>query len=118
MLCHQAELFETLVIRLTTKLDLLCAPRSSSSATDIDTEPSAAFAHSILMTISQTLSIKVEEGHTDVAKYLDRLLPRLFNLLIYSALVSDGGYMIATDPRVIRVVGQIITSVVQSVPSQ
>ncbi|PBK72546.1 ARM repeat-containing protein [Armillaria solidipes] len=108
-LCQQPELFEVFMIRLTTRVELLC------SATDIeaDLEPRAAYAHAILKSIAQTMSSKVDEKHADVPKYIDRLVPRLFNLFIYSALTSDGGYVIATDPRLILVAEDIISLVTQ-----
>ncbi|KAF9069802.1 ARM repeat-containing protein [Rhodocollybia butyracea] len=121
-LCRQPELFETMVIRLTTKLDLLCLPSSVSKAASLDNqnrEPRAAYAHSILTTLYQTLLGKVDEAHTDVAKYVESLLPRLFNLFIYSALVSnEENELIATDSRLITVAGQIIATVVQNVAAQ
>ncbi|KAF8889317.1 ARM repeat-containing protein [Infundibulicybe gibba] len=115
-LCLQSELFETFIIRLTTKLDLLGVPAGERSP-DAH-EPAAAYAHAILKTISQTLSAKVNAGHPDVTKYVDRLLPRLYNLFIYSALDSGERELIATNPRLIAVAGEIITLVVQSVPAQ
>ncbi|SJL03979.1 uncharacterized protein ARMOST_07336 [Armillaria ostoyae] len=95
-LCQQPELFEVFMIRLTTRVELLC------SATDIeaDLEPRAAYAHAILKSIAQTMSSKVDEKHADVPKYIDRLVPRLFNLFIYSALTSDGGKVHASAYQV------------------
>lgn len=81
-----------------------------------DSEPSAAYAHSILKTTADTLSVKVEKGDPDVPKYIDRLLPRLFNLFIYSAVLSSKRPMIATDPRSVTVAAQIIGLVVQTLP--
>ncbi|KII87506.1 hypothetical protein PLICRDRAFT_55462 [Plicaturopsis crispa FD-325 SS-3] len=115
-LCLQPALFETLVIRLSTKLDLICAPTKLPTP-DADSEPSAAYAHSILTTLSNTLSDKVDKGHTDVPKYIDRLVPRLYNLFIYSALQPESNNP-ATDPRVVRVAAEIITLIVQTVPVQ
>ncbi|KIK61642.1 hypothetical protein GYMLUDRAFT_996292 [Collybiopsis luxurians FD-317 M1] len=108
-LCRQPELFESLVIRLNTKLDLLCVPLTPPSPQEV--EPRAAYAHSILTTLHQTLLGKVEEGHADVAKYIESLVPRLFNLFIYSGLVSG---KIATDSRLLTVAGNIIGAVVQN----
>ncbi|KAJ4000828.1 ARM repeat-containing protein [Lentinula boryana] len=116
-LCRPVELFETLVIRLTTKLDLLCVP-SDTAPLPVDREPRAAYAHSILTTLHQTLLVKVDDGHADVAKYIESLVPRLFNLFIYSALVSKDDDSIATDPRLITVAGQIITTVVRNTADQ
>lgn len=113
-LCLQPQLFETLIIRLTTKLDLICSQTIKSPIKEAEAEPTAAYAHSILKTIVQTLSAKVGKGHPDVPKYIERLVPRLYNLCIYSALLSDGSYMVATDPRLITISGEIISLVIQT----
>lgn len=115
--CRPLELFETLVIRLTTRLDLLCVP-SETVPLPADREPRVAYAHSILITLHQTLLSKVDDGHADVAKYIESLVPRLFNLFIYSALVSNEVNPIATDTRLITVAGQIIGTVVQNTAAQ
>ncbi|KAK0202783.1 Dos2-interacting transcription regulator of RNA-Pol-II-domain-containing protein [Desarmillaria ectypa] len=108
-LCQQPELFEVFMIRLTTRVELLC----STTDVEADLEPRAAYAYAILRSVSRTMSSKVDEKHVDVPKYIDRLVPRLFNLFIYSALTSDGGYVIATDPRLILVAGDIVNLVTQ-----
>lgn len=115
-LCVHPELFETLVIRLTTKLDLICAPRTSFETRE-DAEPDSAYAHSLLKTIANTLSAKVDARHPDVPKYIDRLVPRLYNLFIYCAL-QPGSYIIANDPRLVSVAGDIIMLVTQCLPLQ
>ncbi|CCM00251.1 uncharacterized protein FIBRA_02280 [Fibroporia radiculosa] len=118
-LCKQPDLFETLVVRLLTKLDLVCVPPTTAvNELESDTEPSAAYAHSLLRTISDVLAAKVDAGHSDVMKFIDRLVPRLYNLFIYSALMSDSTCMVATDPRLISVTAHIITLVVQTLTAQ
>jgi DNA repair/transcription protein MET18/MMS19 len=113
-LCLQPQLFEILVVRLTTKLDLICTPTIKSQVQEAEAEPTAAYAHSILKTIAQTLSAKVAKGHSDVPKYIDRLVPSLYNICIYSAIMSNDNYMVATDPRIIVISGEIISLVMQS----
>ncbi|KAF8159570.1 Dos2-interacting transcription regulator of RNA-Pol-II-domain-containing protein [Crassisporium funariophilum] len=115
-LCVQAELFENLVIRLTTKLDLICLPSEQSLSAPDNMEPNAAYAHSLLKTLAQTLATKVEKKDPDVVKYIDRLTPRIFNLFIASAFLSAQHPMIATEPRLLQVAGEIINLVVQSLP--
>jgi DNA repair/transcription protein MET18/MMS19 len=83
-----------------------------------DLEPSAAYAHAILTALANTLRTKVDLGHTDVPKYIDRLVSRLYNLFIYSALLSTEYRTAATDPRVIDVAAHIITLVVRTLPIQ
>ena len=114
-LCMQPDLFETLVVRFSTKLDLLCVPSlSSPPPAEEELETAAAYAHSILKTLANVLSDKIDEGHTDLVKYIDRLVPRLYNLFIYSALVSEERPMAATDPRLLSVTAHIVTLVSQS----
>ncbi|KIK08924.1 hypothetical protein K443DRAFT_671974 [Laccaria amethystina LaAM-08-1] len=117
-LCVQPELFETLVIRLTTKLDLVCFPANGARVEIVDTEPNAAYAHSILTTISNTLSTKVEKSHPDVGKYIERLVPHIYNLFIFSAFGSDEQRLLASDLRLVHVAGKIISLVVQTLPPQ
>ncbi|KAH9943852.1 ARM repeat-containing protein [Amylocystis lapponica] len=118
-LCKQPELFETLVVRLSTKVDLICVPPSAEGGDgEPDIEPAAAYAHSVLHTIADVLAAKVELGHTDVAKYIDRLVPSVYNLFIYSALSSDGKHMVATDQRLVSVAAHIVTLIVQTLSPQ
>ncbi|KJA28181.1 hypothetical protein HYPSUDRAFT_130307 [Hypholoma sublateritium FD-334 SS-4] len=118
-LCIQQELFESLVIRLTTKLDLLCFPASEQAQVVArDTEPSAAYAHMILKTLAQALVTKVKKEHLDIPKYIDRLVPSIFNLFVASEYLSSEKVMIATEPRLIEIAAEIITLVVQSLPVQ
>ena len=117
-LCTQADLFETLVGRLMTKLDLLCVRKGAVDVLAIDTEPTSAYAHAILMTISQTLAAKAEKGHNDIAKHINKLVPHLYNLFFYSALMFNGRDVAATDYRVIGVAAQIITTIGQAVSTQ
>jgi DNA repair/transcription protein MET18/MMS19 len=111
-LCLQPDLFETLVVRLSTKLDLICLPAADAKLDDH--EVTAAYAHSILRTLADALAQKVEHGHNDVPKYNERLVPRLYNLHIYSTLISNGEYLVATDPRLISVSSEIIGLIVQT----
>lgn len=131
-LCVQTQLFETLVIRLTTKLDLICIPNASSltpsSATEEEVELHAAYAHWMLITLAKTLQKKVDRDDPDVVKYIESLVPRIFNLFVFAAfVVSEGGddeeterwkkrVSVATNPRLVQKAGEIVTLVVQSLP--
>ncbi|KAL0577529.1 hypothetical protein V5O48_004470 [Marasmius crinis-equi] len=115
-LCRQPELFEILVIRLSTRLDLLCFRNHPNPPNATTLEPDAAYAHSMLHTIHKVLVAKIDDGHPDVAKYIDVLVPRLFNLFISSAILSAQRYNIGVEPRLITAAGQITTLIVQSLP--
>lgn len=127
-LCTQAQLFETLVIRLTTKLDLICVPSISlltqSSATEAELH--AAYAHWILTTLAKVLQKKVDREDPDVPKYIERLVPGIFNLFVFSAFAvaedDDNGrkrerVSVATDPRLVKKAGEIVSLVIQALPS-
>lgn len=108
-----------LVVRLSTKLDLICAPHAAPEVSDaVSSEPIAAYAHSILRTLADTLSVKVEKGDPDVSKYVDRLLPRLYHLHILGALSLSDGYVVAADARLVAVTAQIVTLIIQVQPAQ
>jgi DNA repair/transcription protein MET18/MMS19 len=114
-LCTQPPLFETLVIRLSTKLDLICA----STTSPVDREVNAAYAHSILSTLSSVLASKVDAGHADIPKYLDRVVPRLYNLFIHAAVTHQQGdmvAMVATHPRLIQAAAKVVTQIMQTAP--
>jgi len=111
-LCTQPNLFETLVVRLSVRLSLLYAP----AIVPEDSEPSAAYTHALLSTLADVLARKVENGDADVPKYIDRLVPRLFNLSSHAAL-ANGNTGLA-DPRVIGVVARLINLVTQSLSAK
>ncbi|KAG5647524.1 hypothetical protein DXG03_009461 [Asterophora parasitica] len=114
-LCVHPELFENLVTRVTAKVDSICFPETTRDSIE-DAEPDAAYAHALLKTIADTLSAKVDAGHVDVAKYIDGLVPGLYNLFIFSALQPV--QVIATDHRLVRAAAEIIALVSQRVPAQ
>ncbi|KAH9161567.1 ARM repeat-containing protein [Lactarius sanguifluus] len=85
-----------------------------------DTEPSAAYAHALLSTLADVLARKVERGDLDVPKYVDRLVPRLFNLAAYGVLLASGspGGTGVADPRIIGVSARLVNLIVQSLSAQ
>lgn len=111
-LCVQPALFETLVIRLSAKLNILF----SRSGDVGDTEPVAAYAHSLLQTLSRVLAVKVKENHLDIPKYLDLLIVPLYNIFVSSALQRPDG--IATNERLLVVAGKVISLVIRELPAR
>lgn len=127
-LCTQAQLFETLVIRLTAKLDLICVPSTSfltlSSVTEAELH--AAYAHWILTTLAKVLQKKVDREDPDVPKYIEQLVPKIFNLFVFSAFAvaeddDDGGrcerVSVPMDHRLVKKAGEIVSLVIQALPS-
>lgn len=107
-LCVQPALFETLVVRITTKLDLFTSP--SEAPNDVDqtdaeyNECQVAYAHDLLSTLSATIDVKIEQKHVDVVKHFDRIIPRLYTLVV-SAAGTDGALF--RDKRLLALVGRI-----------
>jgi len=117
-LCAHPDLFETFVIRLTTKLNLLCSPLPMSppqKILDVDEmEPTAAYAHAILTALADTLSTKVSKPRpdSDVSKYINTLLPHLFRLCLEAAVETD--QRVLADIRLLRVVARIVRLVLEA----
>jgi DNA repair/transcription protein MET18/MMS19 len=108
-LCIQPALFETLVIRITTKLELL----SSTSNRQVPAETSeedyreceVAFAFDLLHCLSSVIETKIREKHVDVVKHFDRIIPRLYTLVI--GAVSEKEEALFRDTRLLSIVGRI-----------
>jgi len=115
-LCVPPPLFETFVIRLSTKLDLICASTTTSSS---EQEMNAAYSYFILSSLSNVLTKKVEIGHADIPKYLDRLVPRLYNLFLHAAIRGEQGDTatgVASNPRLIQAGAKVVQQIMQTVP--
>ncbi|KAG1887770.1 Dos2-interacting transcription regulator of RNA-Pol-II-domain-containing protein [Suillus subluteus] len=110
-LCVQPQLFETLVVRLIAKLDILCA---ISPTRTIDQESTAAYAHAILTALANTLDVKVSSKDVDVPKYAEQLLPHIFRLYLDAALANSEVVAVAADPRLLQVGARIIRLVSQT----
>ncbi|CAE6485127.1 unnamed protein product [Rhizoctonia solani] len=110
-LCEAPILFEVLVIRLSTKLEII------SGSIPADRECAAAYAHALLQTLSNVLARKSDAGHADVPKYLDRLLPTLLAVAIKAAISSTPGEEVATHPKILPAIATIFTMVVRSAPA-
>jgi DNA repair/transcription protein MET18/MMS19 len=106
-LCGPPPLFETLVAQLSPRL---VAIAFSSGPPDNELY-AAAYLHALLVALKRTLAAKVDEGHEDVAGYADTLMPRLYGICVRAALHGGGP---ATEPRVVTVVGDVISLITQS----
>ena len=112
-LCVPAPLFETLVVRLTTKLELIFAPNNIPDDEN-DYEPRLAYAHGILRTLYSVLELKVNASHADVPKYIDRLVPRIYGFFISQALRGPQYVLAEFYTRLLDISGHIITLVVRT----
>lgn len=98
-LCAAPALFQTLVVRITTKLDLL-------SSSDGDAECTAAYAWDLLHAVRIVLDAKLESKHVDVPKYYAEIVPRFAQLAVVAAQSPDRPLF--RDVRLLRAVADII----------
>lgn len=107
-MCTPPSLYETFIIRLSTKLEFIFSQKDVS-----DVEANAAYAHYVLLSISKSLSTKAQLGHVDIPKYMDRLLPRIYKLFIEG---QEGvALAISNYPRVVQTSGKVIKQVIETV---
>ncbi|KAG9047697.1 hypothetical protein FS837_001661, partial [Tulasnella sp. UAMH 9824] len=123
-LCLQQALFETLVIRLSTKLELVCsefpplAEGKDENEVAVLREHSAAYVHALLQTLEDALDFKsASKLDADIPKYLDRLIPRLYALFVEAATSPKPSLALATDVRLLGVASGVILRVVRCNPS-
>ncbi|GJF00312.1 hypothetical protein PsYK624_165970 [Phanerochaete sordida] len=101
-------------------LNALCVPPCATEGPAEDhvaekAEPTAAYAHTLLRTLTDALSAKVAHGEGDVLAYATRLLRALCNLHVYAALAPDSAESVASDPRPVAVSAEIGMLVLQTV---
>lgn len=112
-LCAQPDLFDMLVVKLFTKLDLTCA---STFKTKEEWEANVGYVRGLLVTVLTVLEEKTTKGHTDVPRYGVILCPRLFSLILSAAtrdVEQDAQPPVAADPRVVRDIGRLLTLLVR-----
>ncbi|WVQ75192.1 hypothetical protein IAR50_004803 [Cryptococcus sp. DSM 104548] len=115
-LCTQPALWQTMIIRVTNKLDYLAsAPLQSSTDVSMDgsdgedaRECNIAYAWDLLNALSKVIDAKVKEKHVDVGKYYEELMPKLLGLVIGGAQAKvGGGNALFKDRRLVEIVGKI-----------
>ncbi|CAE6482007.1 unnamed protein product [Rhizoctonia solani] len=111
-LCEAPTLFEVLVIRLSTKLEIICG------STPADRECAAAYAHALLQTLLKVLMRKADAVHADVSKYLDRLLPVLLVAVVRATVSPTPGKEVATHPKILPTTAAIFAIIVRSACAQ
>jgi DNA repair/transcription protein MET18/MMS19 len=124
-LCAAAGLFETLVIRVLTKLDTICEIKAArADLMDVDTseeqqverECNIAYAHALLTALLDTLRSKVQAQHKDVAKYFDQIVPRLFSIFVPASVSKP--LPLAADVRLLGVAASVIEVMTQTLPQE
>jgi DNA repair/transcription protein MET18/MMS19 len=110
-LCIQPALFETLIVRILSKVGSLV------ESTDIDVECQTAYIWDLLSCLSNVIVAKAERKHVDLVKHFDRIMPRLSELLIRPAVTSQGPTPF-THPRLIGKVAELEETLVWQLPQE
>ncbi|WWC73452.1 uncharacterized protein I206_107422 [Kwoniella pini CBS 10737] len=118
-LCVQTALFQTLVIRITTKLDLLSSPTDKDIDMDGESqfdrrECTIAYCWDLLHALQGVIDMKIKQKHGDLVRYFDQLVPRLMTLVI-SSTSNEGVF---GDRRLIGLIAKIVESLVWELPSE
>ena len=110
-ICVHPVLFERLVIRLSTKIDLVVTTEGTG-------EMVSAYVHIMLSTLSGLLSEKLEKGHADVGKYVERLVPALYYLFLHRTGEDESMDEVILDVKVVDGAAEIISLVVSVLPAE
>lgn len=114
-LCHQEKLFDMLVVKLFTKLELTCA---TPSLTSEERDGNVGYVRGLLTTVLTVLEEKVHDvsSANELARYGATLPSRLFSLVLTGAMrvKADEEPPVATDEKVIRDVGRLLTVLVRT----
>lgn len=110
-ICAHPVLFEKLVIRLSTKIDLVATAEGTG-------EMASAYICIILSTLSGLLNEKLEKGHADVGKYVERLVPALYSLFLRRIGEDESMEEIKIDIKVVDSAAEIISLVVSALPAE
>lgn len=111
-LCVHPSLFEILSLRLLARFESISA---SAPVEEDDRARASLYAHHLLATLRAVLKAKATAGHEDIAKYLDKFVPRLFGVFILPTLSAVDEPVIAKDSRLLVDAGRVITIIAQKV---
>lgn len=107
-LCVSPALFQTLVVRITTKLDMLSSQPDTTAASEEGPsrhECNTAYAWDLLHAVKSILSEKLDRKHVDVPKYYSEIVPRFFQLVVIASQNPD--HSLFRDPRLITAVADV-----------
>jgi len=110
-LCAHPVLFERLVVRLSTKIDLVVTTEGAG-------DMASAYVRIMFSTLSGLLNEKLEKGHTDVGKYVERLVPALYYLFLRRTGEDENMDQVILDDKVVDGAAEIITLVVSALPAE
>lgn len=120
VLCTHPHLFERLIVHLTTKIEIVNSQTiDTGSGLDLDgLEASIVYAHAMFKTLDAVITKKLDQDDKDVAKYIERFVPRLYYLFFEAAVSTDGQKPVGQDPRLISDASEIVSSIVSVLPPE
>jgi DNA repair/transcription protein MET18/MMS19 len=125
VLCTLPGLLEMMILRILARLETLASIEDTTTVTEAETsddtsvrrECNAAYAYSLLRSLLSTIRRKVQDGHRDVAKHFDTLVPRLFDFFVGGA-TSNASNSIKTDVRLLSAAASIIETITSTLPKE
>jgi DNA repair/transcription protein MET18/MMS19 len=109
-ICVHPVLFERLVVRLTTKIDIVATAEGTG-------DMASAYIHVMLSTFSGLVSEKLEKGHVDVGKYVEGLVLALYHLFLRK-IGEQTMEEEKLDAKVVGDAAEIISLVVSALPAE
>ncbi|KAJ9107913.1 hypothetical protein QFC19_002656 [Naganishia cerealis] len=126
VLCAQPGLLEMMILRILSRLESLASVTESAEVDDdsrkqddatVKQECNAAYAYALLHSLLSTIRRKVGDGHHDVSKHFDRLVPRLFEFFISGATLMPVS-SIKVDVRLLSVAASTIETMTQTLSKE
>lgn len=140
-LCISPALFETLVVRILSKLDVLASAQQESASADqpmtgetevTDRECAIAYAYDLLHCLAGVIDTKLDATpkHVDVLKHFETIVPRLYGLCFAAALTGKPALAIVPgsrdenagplfrDRRLLVLVGKLATRLVYELDAE
>lgn len=114
-----------MILRILARLETLASIEDATTVTEAEAsddtpvrrECNAAYAYSLLRSLLLTIRRKVQDGHRDVAKHFDTLVPRLFDFFVGGA-TSNASNSIKTDVRLLSAAASIIETITSTLPKE
>jgi DNA repair/transcription protein MET18/MMS19 len=110
-LCVHPDLFSILLIRLFTKVELLMGTDYQDQQT---VEDAIGYAHALLKTLYSTIFIKYNAGDSDLPKYIERFVPRVYFLFFNATQDILAARPVSRNQIIVADAAEIVTLIVAS----
>lgn len=115
-LCVTPALFETLVVRILNKLDVVSTTLNPDGE---QRECEVAYSFDLLNTLYGVIVNKIELKHVDITKYFDTIVPRLTRLVVEGSMAKVGADVpVWRDKRLLALMGRVIDRLMWELPAE